>query len=66
MITVASFNVENLFARPKEFNTGSWQPVSGFSGTTASSTIEAWLLAEDVGRPRARSAAVENKERHGP
>jgi hypothetical protein len=24
MVIVASFNVENLFARPKEFNTGSW------------------------------------------
>ena len=61
MVTVASFNVENLFARPKEFNTGSWAAGERILRNYGESKT---LIAEEVcsaaDRDRRRELLVEH------
>ena len=60
MVTVASYNVENLFARPKAFNTGSW--TEGEKILAAYREFNTLIAAEvysDPDRARMRELLVE-------
>jgi hypothetical protein len=56
MVTVASFNVENLFARPKEFITGSW--AAGERILRHYGESKKGLIAEEV-------CSAADRDRHG-